>query len=85
MARSRVVIRILDDHAHPVVLATISLDEAGQVQCDREDLLKDWNEQGITERSSEGRLFPSDGARFMRELPNMYRSAYCWAELVDGD
>jgi len=80
MPRSKVVIKTLDDDGEPRDVAHISLDDSDRVMCDREDMLREWARTGIVGRSSEGRLYPQDGTRFMAELPYMYKSPYLWAE-----
>lgn len=63
------------------LFAEVSLDANGQLHCTRHDLLEVWVDEGIVGRGDQGRLFPSDGARFLDELPFAYRSPYLWAEV----
>lgn len=80
----QVRIRELNDDAEPVDVATVGLRADGKAVTEHEQLMKDWEKLGILGRPESGRVFPQDGAKFLDELPYMYRSVYFWAEKTGG-
>ena len=71
----------LDAQGNPTLFATVSLcKETQTLLCDHEELMSEWEREGILGRASEGTVFPSEARRFLDELPFMYKSAYFFAE-----
>ncbi len=79
--QKQVKLRKLDSEAEPVDLAIVRLNGTSAVS-DNQELMAQWQKAGILGRPEFGRVFPQDGARFLEELPYMYRSNYLWAEQV---
>ena len=80
-AQKQVKLRKLNSEAEPVDMALVSL-KGSSAECDNQELMTQWQKAGILGRPEFGRVFPQDGARFLEELPYMYRSNYLWAEQV---
>lgn len=80
--KPQVKIQGLDQNSQITTVALVGYEEtSGLALCDSPDLSQEWC-RGIVGRQQNGRIFPSDGHRFLEELPFVYRSAYLWAEKV---
>ena len=80
--KPQVKIQGLDQNAQITTVALVGVEEtSGLALCDSSDLAQEWS-KGVVGRQQNGRLFPSDGQRFLEELPFVYRSAYLWAESI---
>lgn len=66
------------------IIARVWLDADGQVRCSDPALLARWVNTGIVGRADRGELFPKDGARFLEELPFMYKNIYMHAGWEQG-
>ena len=72
----------LDPHSQVTTVALVGIETtSGLALCDSPDLSQEWC-KGIVGRQQNGRLYPSDGEKFLDELPFVYRSPYLWAEAI---
>lgn len=75
----RVRLRELNGDGEAVEVAEVIL-QNGEAVTSHPVLMESWQKEGILGRPEFGVVFPQDGARFLEELPYMYRSVYFWAE-----
>ena len=68
---------------HDEVLLTVTLNDRGEAVWN-DDIMTLDGEVIFDVRTGE-RIYPSQGIRFMKALPDNYRSAYLRAELMEND